>query len=170
MIAKPAQSQFAEYQLHYASLVHGDPMELLQDQADTLNDLVSNATDEQLDYAYAEGKWTLKQSLMHLLDAERIFAYRALSISRGDTQVLTGYDHNQYVDDNSVDHISKEQLLVQINVVRAATIVLYDVMTTEQLSRVSQVSDYHNSAAAILYVIAGHCEHHIKLFKEKYNC
>lgn len=168
MIRKPPQSVFAQYQLHYASLVDGDPIQLLHEQQEKLANIVQNASDDQLDFAYAKGKWTLRESLIHLLDSERIFAYRALAISRGDLQTMTGYDQDQYMSDSDFSHVTKKQLLTQINVVRQATIGLYDIMTQEQLDRVGTISDYQNSAKSILFVIVGHCEHHLRLFKEKY--
>lgn len=168
MSQRPLSTEIADYQQHYVSLAEKDVFLQLHKQCSELEDIIMNLSDEQLDFAYAPKKWTLKQNLIHLLDTEQIFSYRALVISRGEKQVLPGFDQDQYINDNDFSHICKADLLRELCMIRDATISMFSTMSEQQMSRTGQVSDYINSPRAILCVIAGHCQHHINIIRQKY--
>lgn len=168
LIQRPLNSELADYQQHYVSLAQDDVFLQLHNQCTQLEEIIMQLTEEQLDYAYAPKKWTLKQNLIHLLDSEQIFAYRALAISRGEKQVLPGFDQDEYMDNTDFSHITKADLLRELCTVRDATISLFSTMNSAQMERIGQVSNYYNTTRAILFVIAGHCQHHINILHERY--
>ncbi|UOQ68494.1 DinB family protein [Hymenobacter volaticus] len=98
----------------------------LQLQPQELRRLVGSLTNEQAHFAYASGKWTIKEMLVHVIDTERIFAYRALRIARGDQQPLAGFDQDEYVPNSGANERSLESILKEYDAVRAATLSLFE--------------------------------------------
>ncbi|WP_291116072.1 DinB family protein [Flavobacterium sp. UBA6135] len=120
------------------------------------------------EFRYAEGKWTIKDILQHLIDAERIFAYRALRIARNDTTPLPGFEENDYVETAHANRRSVNDLLEEFVIVRKGTMSLFSTFTDEQLSRMGIASDNPVSVRAIGFIILGHQKHHEKIIKERY--
>lgn len=124
---------------------------------------------EKADYAYAPGKWTVKQLLQHAIDTERIFAYRALCISRGEQQSLPGFDENDYAAaaDGKNRHLKdlKEEMLT----VRLSTIQLFQGFTDEMMNRNGLSSDKAVSVHGLGYIIIGHWRHHAGVLNVKYG-
>jgi uncharacterized damage-inducible protein DinB len=129
---------------------------------------ISNIPIEKLEYRYAEGKWTIKDLLLHLIDAERIFAYRALRIGRGDKTPLAGFEENGYVINANANSRSEESLLKEFELVRKSTLELFKNFTDEQLAYLGTSSDSIISVRAIGFIISGHQNHHIKIIQERY--
>ncbi len=169
MRPRPSESQLADYQVYYVGLVGDQVWSQAELQLLQLSDIIQSSEGDRLAFAYEEGKWSIRELIVHLCDAERIFGYRALSISRGDTQVLPGFDHNSFVEDNDYSHLGAQELLAEWNAVRNATIKMFKNMNDDQLEKLGNVSDYQNTAWALLHVIVGHTEHHIKILKERYG-
>lgn len=129
--------------------------------------LLKNLTEEEGLFRYEKGKWSVKEIFGHLIDTERIFCYRALSIARGDTN-LPGYDHNQYVDQADFNSIPLSILKKQYVTNRNSTIEFFGAFTeTEQLKK-GTVNDNPFSVRAIGYAIAGHEIHHLNILAERY--
>ena len=120
------------------------------------------------DSVYAEGKWTIKDIFQHLIDAERIFAYRALRFARNDKTALPGFDENEYVDATNSNKRSIQDLLTELAVVRQATLSLYKSFSEEELLRIGTASDNPMSVRALGFVIIGHQNHHQRVFEERY--
>jgi uncharacterized damage-inducible protein DinB len=123
---------------------------------------------DKFDYRYAEGKWTIKDIIQHLIDAERIFAYRALSFSRNDKTPLPGFEENDYVDNANANGRSIQDLLTELSAVRHSNLLFFKSLSDEQLKRIGTSSTYQLSARALGFVIIGHQKHHQKVFKERY--
>lgn len=135
------------------------------------NDVVSfyqQLHDDQLHYAYEAGKWTPKQVLRHLIDTERIMAYRALRFSRNDKTALPGFEQDDYVWNSHANEETIEALLSEYQAVRLSTRLLFKSMTLTESERMGQSSSMHLSARAFAFIIAGHDRHHLKVFAEKY--
>lgn len=123
---------------------------------------------EKLEYRYAENKWTIKDILLHLIDAERIFAYRALRIGRGDKTPLAGFEENDYVPNAGANSRTSESLLEEFQWVRKATLCLFKKFSDEQLLYLGTASQHTISVRAIGFLISGHQNHHLKIIQERY--
>ena len=129
---------------------------------------VQNIPMDKFDYRYADGKWTIKEIIQHLIDSERVFSYRALRISRNDLTPLSGFDENSFVENTNANERSLQGLLTEMAVVRQATLSLFNSFSIEQLARIGTASNHAISVRAIGFIIIGHQEHHQKIFQERY--
>lgn len=123
---------------------------------------------EKHEYRYAEHKWTIKELLLHLIDSERMFAYRALAVARGDTQNLPGFNENAYVPNSNANNRTLKSLVNEYNVVRNATICLFEGLTEDMLERIGKANNSPISARAIGFIIPGHEAHHCKVIRDRY--
>ena len=119
-------------------------------------------------YAYEEGKWTIKELLQHLIDTERIFAYRALRFARKDATQLPGFEENDYVSNCNANHRNFSELLVEFELVRKSTLVLFNSFTEQAMLQMGNASNTPISVRAIGYIISGHLFHHLNIMKERY--
>jgi uncharacterized damage-inducible protein DinB len=129
---------------------------------------VQNLPMVKFDYRYAEGKWTIKDILQHLIDSERIFAYRALRFARNDKTNLPGFEENEYADAANANKRSIMELLTELSAVRQASIVLFKTFTDAQLQQIGTANNNSMSVRAIGFVIIGHQNHHQKIFEDRY--
>lgn len=123
---------------------------------------------EKHEYRYAEGKWTVKDIVLHLIDAERIFAYRALRIARKDKTPLPGFEENEYVESAFANHRTLYDLQEEFITVRKATICLFKTFSDEQLQQIGVASENSVSVRAIGFIIIGHQKHHQRIIFERY--
>ena len=123
---------------------------------------------DKFDYRYAEGKWTIKDILQHLIDAERVFAYRALRFARNDKTELPGFEEDDYVLEANANKRSIQDLLTELLIVRQSTLALFKTFNNEQLLRIGIASNNPMSVRALGFVIIGHQNHHQKVFEERY--
>ena len=129
---------------------------------------VQNITLDKFDYRYAEGKWTIKDIIQHLIDSERIFAYRALRFARNDKAELPGFNENNYVDEANAAKRSIQDLLTEMAVVRQATLSLFKSFSNDELLRIGIASNNSISVRALGFIIIGHQNHHQRVFQERY--
>jgi uncharacterized damage-inducible protein DinB len=123
---------------------------------------------DKFDYRYAEGKWTIKDILQHLIDAERVFAYRALRFARNDKTELPGFEEDDYVLEANANKRSIQDLLTELLIVRQSTLALFKTFGNEQLLHIGIASNNPMSVRALGFVIIGHQNHHQKVFEERY--
>lgn len=123
---------------------------------------------DKFEYRYTEGKWSIKEIIQHLIDAERVFAYRALRISRNDKTPLSGFDENDYVVNTNANDRHLQSLLTEMAIVRQSTLSLFKSFSEEQLIRIGIASNSEISVRAIGFLIIGHQKHHQNIFKERY--
>ena len=119
-------------------------------------------------YRYAEGKWTIKEIIQHIIDTERIFAYRALRISRSDKTPLPGFDEIEYADNNDAENRGLQDILTELALVRQSNMMLFKSFSQEQLLRKGEASGHQVSVRALGFLITAHQKHHMKVFKERY--
>lgn len=145
--------------------------ELLEELTFNLNEtssfLLSIPTD-RTDYRYDTGKWTIKELLQHLIDSERIFAYRALRFARNDKTELKGYDHNNYVPEAISNRRDYSELIEEYISVRKASIFLFKSFTEEMLLNSGIANSNGISVRAIGFIMVGHCKHHCQVITERY--
>ncbi|MCA0152981.1 DinB family protein [Winogradskyella vincentii] len=119
-------------------------------------------------YAYAENKWSILDILLHIIDTERIFSYRALRIIRKDKTPMVGFDQDEFVISGNANNRSMESLIEEYKSVRKSTITLYSNLRSESLKLIGEASGSNISARAIGYIITGHENHHISIIRERY--
>ncbi len=123
---------------------------------------------DKLHHTYAMGKWTVAEVLLHIIDSERVFQYRALRFGRGDKTELPGFDQDAYVLQSGAQTRCGEELLEEYRAVRQASLTLFTSFTHEQLSRTGTASGLPWSVGALGFVISGHQRHHLNILKERY--
>lgn len=129
---------------------------------------VQNIPMDKFDYSYAEGKWTIKEIIQHVIDTERIFAYRALRISRNDKTPLPGFEENDYAVNTDAKSRSIQNLLTEFSAVRHSNLLMFKSFSDEQLTRIGTASENTISVRAIGFILIGHQKHHQKVFEERY--
>jgi len=169
MISKPQPDEYSPFAAGYVGLVpHNNVIELLEQLMKSSYELFSNLTDEQAAYAYAPGKWTVKQALGHMIDTERTFAYRALAFSRNHIE-LPGFDQNVYVNNTDFDSQNIKDLAAEFRAARLSNIYMIKGFSEEQLLRTGIASNHLFSVRAFVYMLAGHELHHLNVFKQYYG-
>lgn len=169
MIAKPEPSEYnAFYQPYISQISEGNIVDVLRNQLDEIVGFFYHLSDEEADYRYAEGKWSIKEVLNHLNDTERVFAYRALNIARGDQNELPGMDQDVYQDNSRTEGRSLASLVEEFKAIRVSTIALFDPMTEEDSLKSAIASGSRVSVRALAAMIAGHYMHHVEVIKSKY--
>lgn len=169
MITKPDISTVPDYFVYYIGLVkENDLVQCLSQCRENTLDLFSLIPVEKEAYAYAPGKWTVKQLLSHIIDTERVFAYRALRFSRMDSTELPGYDENLFAANSNTENLMLERLMEEYRAVRRSTLSLFEAMTDPMLDFEGTANKMQTSARALGYMIAGHELHHCRILKERY--
>lgn len=170
---KKSEVKTDEYAAYYGTYIGNvteeyNLVEELEISVHRLIKFVQNIPMDKFDYRYAEGKWTIKDILQHLIDAERIFAYRALRFARNDQTSLASFEENNYVDEANANSRSIQDLLTELAVVRQATLSLFKSFSNEELLRKGIASNNPMSVRALGFVIVGHQNHHQRIFEERY--
>ena len=167
--ARPEPNEYASYYEKYVSLVpDADLVETLERQGAETLALLRGLDEEQGAHRYEAGKWSVKQLVGHVNDAERIFSYRALAIGRGDRQPLPGMDQEEYMAGVDFDARTLASLADEFESVRAATLQLLRHLSPEAWARRGTASDNEVTVRALAYIIAGHEAHHVRILRERY--
>ncbi|MEP6683382.1 MAG: DinB family protein [Parafilimonas sp.] len=168
-MARPQLNECAPYYQKYIALAQGETIsEIVNNHAFDLQEFFNILPDDKADFAYAENKWTIKQVLQHLIDAERVFAYRALRVSRNDETPLASFDENAYVENGFAAERSLSSLKQEFNAVRAATDIFLLSLNEEQTKRMGIASNNPVSVNALAFIIYGHLLHHKNILEERY--
>ena len=166
---RPARGEYAEYAHADIELVEGDDAcEILENQAAATRALFEEFGDRGGGLSYAEGKWTVKQVLGHLADDERVFAYRALCLARGDDRELPGFDEKQYVAGARFNAMSMSSLLGDYLAVRVASLTLFRGLDQDAWLRRGVVNGYPATPRGLAFHIAGHELRHHRVLRERY--
>jgi len=168
MINRPQPDEYPPFASVYVGHVETtNVLELLTESGDSTYQLFSNMSEEKALYAYAPGKWTLKQVLGHMIDTERTFSYRAFVFSRNNIE-LPGFDQDIYVNNTDFNSRTIQDLALEFAAVRESTLYLFRAFSEEQLSRKGVASGSPVSVRGLVYMTAGHELHHLKLIQERY--
>lgn len=169
VIAPPPAGTYSEYQKRYVDLLEGkNPLAVLESQVLDFKVLLSEIPFEMEGHAYAEGKWTIKQVVGHMIDSERILAYRALCIARGEKADLPGFEEDDYVANASFNNYTLTELAREFGVVREATVLLYKHMSETEIDRLGSANETPVTPRALAFFIAGHHIHHERVLRERY--
>jgi hypothetical protein len=168
-MTRPDSTEYAPYYDKYVSLVPDGPIvATLGSQIETTLDLLRGLSETQGDSRYAPGKWTIKELVGHVIDAERIFAYRALRIARNDKTPLPGFEQDDFVAGANFNAIPLAELADELAVVRESNLRMFRHLTDDAWLRRGTASDNEMSARAAAYIIAGHELYHLDILKTRY--
>lgn len=162
------KGKFASNYKSYVAKVKGNPLTVLAKQEKEIADVMKKVNKKNIDYAYADGKWSVKEVLVHMIDTEQIFAYRALAIARGEKKSIPGFDQDKYIKNANLEHINKKQIAENFKSIRKSSLFLFDTFGPEDWVRVGKANGSEISASALPYIIAGHTKHHLDILKKKY--
>lgn len=151
----------------YPSLVKGDVLDLLERQATEFPEFLKSI-DHKADYAYAEGKWTLKEMAGHIIDTERILVYRLTAVIRGEQSALPGFDEDEYVLNAHFADRSLQSFAEEFNLMRKSNLYLFRSVNEDELSRTGMASGKEITARRLILTIAGHLLHHINIIQQRY--
>src|SRR5215204_4661083 len=166
---RPEKTEYAEYYDRYISLIDSDEIvPVLENQLEELAEVFKEITEEKSHYAYAADKWTIKEVIGHLADGERIFAYRALRISRADKTPIEGFEQDGYIENSNFNNIPLSELTAELLYVRKGNLIFFKSLNDEAWLRTGTASDNPVSVRALAYIMAGHIRHHLKILNERY--
>jgi uncharacterized damage-inducible protein DinB len=170
MITRPVDGEYDPYFDRYISLVpDGNFLELLGLQTQETRDFFEKLSEETSNYTYAPGKWSIKEVLGHVMDTERVFAYRALCIARGEQQPLPGFDQNDYAAAAEYSRVPISKVVQHYTALRVSTFFLLEQIPATAWNRTGISSQKRISLRAIAYIIAGHERHHLRKISELYG-
>ena len=168
-IPRPDASEYApNYGTYVSKVPEGNLVTILEDQRRETQDLLAAIPEGRALHRYAPGKWSIKEVVGHVTDAERVFSYRALRFARGDETPLSGFDEKAYAPAGHFDAHSLPDLAAELDAVRRATIALFSGLDPEALARRGLANNKEISVRALAYVIAGHERHHVEILRERY--
>ncbi len=166
---KPEPNEYAPYYENYISQVsETDIRHGFADQPGELRAVLDGVPEEKGTHAYADGKWTIKELLSHIIDGERIFAYRILRISRGDATPIEGFEQDDYIATSNANNRSFAELLDEFEFNRKSNVLMLNNLNEAALSRMGTASDNPVSARALVNISMGHVRHHLNILKERY--
>ena len=167
---RPETSEYDAYYERYVSLINDeDVVEALEKQPSELKDLFANVSEDRGTFSYEEGKWTLKEVLSHIVDGERMFAYRVLRISRGDETPIEGFEQDGYIENSNANNRCFADLLDEFELQRRSNLLLIRNLSDEGTRKIGTASGLPISVRGLVYIMAGHIRHHQAIFKDKYS-
>ncbi len=166
---KPIEGTFPIYFSTYTNKVSEDNLtDAFKNQKALVNDFFDSISEEKSNDTYAPGKWTLKELLQHIIDAERIFAYRALCIARKEKQSLPGFDENEYADNSNANSRSWKSLTTEMKLVRQTTELLFETFSEDVLNQSGVSNNNAVTVNALGFISVGHLYHHVEVIRERY--
>lgn len=170
-MSRPARTEYSQFYQPYLDVIpDGDIAlnDLLNSSLEAFNALFENLDSEKENFRYAEGKWSIKELLQHIIDAERIFAYRALRFARKDVTVLSGFDENTYVETCEAGNRTLSAMTEEFNLLRKTNGLMFESFSEDILKRMGEVDGNEISVRALGFITCGHLLHHLKVIEERY--
>lgn len=166
---RPGAGEYAPYYEKYVSLIQGDDvLDVIEAQRMQMGRLLAGRGEREGNFRYAAGKWSVKEVIGHINDAERIFSYRALRIARGDTTPLAGFEQDGYVQTGGFGERTLAELAEEFEAIRSASVLLFRSFGAEAWARQGVASNAAVTVRALAYIIAGHELHHRRILEERY--
>ena len=165
----PAKGSYpAYYEKYIDQVIQTNVMDAIIAQQSNIENFLGSVSEEKSMYAYAAGKWTLKELLQHVTDTERVFIYRAMCIARGDKQSLPGFDEDQYAANSNANARSWKSLANEFLAVRQSSLFLFESFTEEMLNQTGTANNKPIHVNAIGFILVGHALHHMQIARERY--
>lgn len=166
---RPNKQDHIAYFEYYINLIpESDILSALRNNHQTTLAFINLIPNNKEEFSYAENKWTVKQVINHIIDTERIFSYRALRFSRGDHQMLPGFNENLFAENANLSKTDLNLLRDEFDAVRRATILQFSQLSEKELLLKGNTTSGENNVLSIGYVICGHATHHMNVIKERY--
>jgi hypothetical protein len=166
---RPAQTEYDPYYQGYISLVPEEEIiPALENQMDELSKLFESVPEERGTFAYDDAKWTIKEVLSHVIDGERMFAYRALRIARGDKTPIEGFEQDGYIENSHANHRTIGELIEEFTLLRKANLMFFENLEDEDWIRIGTANDVEISVRSLAWIMVGHVRHHVAILKERY--
>ena len=167
---RPQPDEYGDFYEDYINLIdEPNVIQSLIRQGQKVYTIIRQLTDDEANHRYADEKWSVKEVMGHLVDTERIMAYRALCISRGEQTALPGYNHESYVEQGNFDQRSLQSLSTEYDALRNANISMFSSFSKKQTLRKGTANEVSVSVRALAFIIAGHEKHHLNILEEKYG-
>lgn len=168
---RPDPTEYSSFHAGYVGMIAEDEsiLTVLRTAGDELVYALQGIPETKGSYRYAEGKWTIRTLIGHIIDAERIFTYRALRVARGDATPLPGFEENDYAITAESDQRSVADLAAEMAAVRESTLRFFESLPADAWTRRGTVNNGTVSARALAYIAAGHAQHHLKVLRERYG-
>lgn len=168
-MTRPTKDEYTEYWSRYIDLAtEDDVVSALEKQGKDLSAILARLGEDRGGYRYAPDKWSVKDLVQHVSDAERIFTYRALSIARGETRSLLGFDQDVFAEHADTGWRTLADVAEEFAAVRRATIALFRGFSDDAWKRIGTANENRISARALAYVALGHSRHHERVLRERY--
>ena len=167
---RPAAGEFDPYYDGYISQIKDgeDLLAVMERQPEELRSLFAQVSEDRGTHAYTEGKWTIKELLSHIIDGERMFAYRILRVSRGDETPIEGFEQDGYIENSNANNRPFADLLDEFDLTRRSNMLMFRNLSDDAGARIGTANNVRISARAIAYIMAGHVRHHENILKERY--
>ncbi len=166
---RPKPGDYIPYYDNYISKIEGnDAIKVFEEQLNNTFKLINSIPESKGKFSYAEGKWSIKEVIGHIIDTERVFAYRALCIARGEKKSLPGFEQDDYIQTAGFNYRKISDLANEYKKVREANILLFKSFDENALNRRGLANNNEITVNAILFIIAGHENHHLDIMKAKY--
>lgn len=166
---RPGKDEYLSfYQSYIQTVPEGDLIEIMRDNLETTLKLLWSVSEEKSTFRYADGKWTIRELLGHMIDAERVFSYRALRFSRNDQTDLQGFDENVFIANSNYNNRTFSSIINEFEHLRKANIILFSGLTEEMWEFIGTANKGVVSVRALGCIIIGHENHHIRILKERY--
>ena len=166
---RPKPGDYAQHYEHYISGIKDDDIhKVLESQLSEAVRFFKSIPEEKGNYRYAENKWNIKEVIGHVADTERVYAYRAMCFGRGENKALPGFEQDDYVKEGNFTGRTMSELINEFRLLREADLLLFKSFDENMLSRWGYVEGNKITVRAILFIVAGHTQHHLKIIKEKY--
>lgn len=170
MKSRPTENEFAKSFSGYVSLVpETDVLAVLEHQLSDLAQLAERVPPDREKHRYAQGKWSVREVLGHLIDSERVFAYRAFCISRGEQVSLPGFEENDYVAESHYADQSLPDLVSELSLLRRANVMFFRGLSESDWERRGTANENVISVRAIAFIMAGHTRHHFVVLRDRYG-
>ncbi len=168
-IKRPESNEYDSFYKGYVDCVPDEYiLTFLEDQLEEFEDVLLSISFDGLSYKYAENKWTIAEVIGHMIDVERMLAFRAFSIARGEKQALPAFDQDEYVKNGKFELRSKNSLLEEMEGLRVANLKMIETFDEEILARKGIATGLSFTVRALTYIIPGHFQHHLNILKSRY--
>ena len=165
---RPETHEYDPYYETYTSLVEGNAIDVLDAQPAELKAIFESVPEEKGHFAYSEGKWSIKELLSHLIDGERMFAYRILRISRGDATPIEGFEQDGYIENSNANNRCFAELIEEFDLQRRSNMLMLKNIPDDRAEWIGIANDKQISVRALCYILAGHFIHHMNIIKTRY--
>ncbi|KOY84854.1 hypothetical protein AD998_00655 [bacterium 336/3] len=166
---KPLAGEYPPYAETYIQHINNDNiLDVLQERIKIVKQIYNQIDEQKANFRYAPEKWSIKEVLLHVVDTERIFAYRAISIARGDTRSLMGFDQDTFVQHSLADKRTLSSIIEEFEAIRISNISLFKNIDASALNLKGNANGYDVTPLAIAFMLAGHEIHHTKIILERY--